>query len=80
MSSWWIWAMAAKVRPCWWFRQPIDSQRNMSVVVPMTTEIRGGDVKSLFQTGLAAAGIRRERAGHRRWTNARSSGAYLIYR
>jgi len=36
--------MAAKVRPCVVVSvsQP-DRQRNMSVVVPMTTEIRGGE-------------------------------------
>ena len=36
--------MAAKTRPCVVVSvgQP-DRQRNMSVVVPMTTEIRGGE-------------------------------------
>ena len=39
--------MAAKARPCVVVSvtQP-DRQRNMSVVVPMTTEIRGANVKS----------------------------------
>jgi mRNA interferase MazF len=41
--------MAAKVRPCVVVSigQP-DSQRNMSVVVPMTTEIRGGECEIPF--------------------------------
>lgn len=35
---------AAKVRPCVVVSIPYaDSQRNMSVVVPMTTEARGGE-------------------------------------
>lgn len=40
---------AAKVRPCVVvsIRAP-DSQRNMSVVVPMTTEIRGGECEIRF--------------------------------
>ena len=39
--------MAAKVRPCVVvsISQP-DRQRNMSVVVPMTTEIRGGEYET----------------------------------
>ena len=41
--------MAAKVRPCVVISvgQP-DRQRNMSVVVPMTTEIRGGECEIRF--------------------------------
>jgi mRNA interferase MazF len=41
--------MAAKVRPCVVVSvsQP-DSQRNMSVVVPMTTEISGGECEIRF--------------------------------
>jgi mRNA interferase MazF len=41
--------MAAKVRPCVVVSigNP-DSQRNMSVVVPMTTEIRGGECEIRF--------------------------------
>lgn len=41
--------MAAKVRPCVVLSvaEP-DSQRNMSVVVPLTTEIRGGDCEIRF--------------------------------
>ena len=41
--------MAAKVRPCVVVSvgQP-DRQRNMSVVVPMTTEIRGGECEIPF--------------------------------
>lgn len=41
--------MTAKVRPCVVVsvRQP-DSERNMSVVVPMTTEIRGGECEVVF--------------------------------
>ena len=41
--------MAAKVRPCvvLSIQQP-DRQRPMSVVVPMTTEIRGGECEVAF--------------------------------
>jgi len=41
--------MAAKVRPCVVvsISQP-DRQRNMAVVVPMTTEIRGGECEIPF--------------------------------
>ena len=41
--------MASKVRPCVVVStgRP-DSQRNMSVVVPMTTEIRGGECEVSF--------------------------------
>ena len=41
--------MTAKVRPCVVVSigQP-DRQRNMSVVVPMTTEIRGGEAEIRF--------------------------------
>jgi mRNA interferase MazF len=41
--------VAAKVRPCVVVSigQP-DRQRNMSVVVPMTTEIRGGECEIRF--------------------------------
>jgi mRNA interferase MazF len=41
--------MTAKVRPCVVIsmNKP-DSQRNMSVVVPMTTEIRGGECEIRF--------------------------------
>jgi mRNA interferase MazF len=41
--------MASKVRPCVVVSvaNP-DSQRNMSVVVPMTTEIRGGECEVRF--------------------------------
>jgi mRNA interferase MazF len=41
--------MAAKVRPCVVVSvaNP-DSQRNMTVVVPMTTEIRGGECEVRF--------------------------------
>jgi len=41
--------MAAKIRPCVVvsISNP-DSQRNMSVVVPMTTEIRGGESEVPF--------------------------------
>ena len=38
--------MASKVRPC--VVVSTDSQRNMSVVVPMTTEIRGGECEVSF--------------------------------
>lgn len=42
--------MAAKVRPCVVISvSKPDSQRNMSVVVPMTTEIRGGECEISFQ-------------------------------
>ena len=41
--------MAAKVRPCVVVSvNAPDSQRNMSVVVPMTTEIRGGECEVRF--------------------------------
>lgn len=41
--------MAAKVRPCVVVSvAKCDSQRNMSVVVPMTTEIRGGECEVSF--------------------------------
>jgi mRNA interferase MazF len=41
--------MAAKVRPCVVISiSKPDSQRNMSVVVPMTTEIRGGECEIHF--------------------------------
>ena len=41
--------MAAKVRPCVVISvSNPDSQRNMSVVVPMTTEIRGGECEIQF--------------------------------
>lgn len=41
--------MATKVRPCVVVSVPQpDSQRNMSVVVPMTTEIRGGEGEIRF--------------------------------
>ncbi len=41
--------MAAKVRPCVVVSIPNpDSERNMSVVVPMTTEIRGGESEVPF--------------------------------
>ena len=40
---------AAKVRPCVVVSvNTPDSQRNMSVVVPMTTEIRGGECEIRF--------------------------------
>jgi mRNA interferase MazF len=41
--------LAAKIRPCVVvsISQP-DHQRNMSVVVPMTTEIRGGECEIRF--------------------------------
>ena len=40
---------AAKVRPCVVISiNRTDSQRNMSVVVPMTTEIRGGECEVSF--------------------------------
>ena len=41
--------MASKVRPCVVVsvREP-DPERNMSVVVPMTTEIRGGECEVSF--------------------------------
>lgn len=40
---------AAKVRPCVVVSIPkADSQRNMSVVVPMTTEARGGECEVPF--------------------------------
>jgi len=42
--------MAAKVRPCVVISvSNPDSRRNMSVVVPMTTEIRGGECEIQFQ-------------------------------
>jgi mRNA interferase MazF len=42
--------MMAKVRPCVVISTSNpDSQRNMSVVVPMTTEIRGGECEVRFQ-------------------------------
>ena len=41
--------MAAKVRPCVVVSVSTpDRQRNMSVVVPMTTEIRGGECEVAF--------------------------------
>ncbi len=41
--------MAEKVRPCVVVSVPNpDRQRNMSVVVPMTTEIRGGECEVSF--------------------------------
>ena len=41
--------MAAKVRPCVVVSvSKPDSQRNMAVVVPMTTEIRGGECEIRF--------------------------------
>jgi len=41
--------MQAKVRPCVVVSVPKpDSQRNMSVVVPMTTEIRNGECEISF--------------------------------
>ena len=41
--------MTAKVRPCVVISvSKPDSQRNMSVVVPMTTEIRGGECEIHF--------------------------------
>jgi len=41
--------MVAKVRPCVVVSVPnSDHQRNMSVVVPMTTEIRGGECEIRF--------------------------------
>jgi len=41
--------MVAKVRPCVVVSINIpDQQRNMSVVVPMTTEIRGGEFEISF--------------------------------
>jgi mRNA interferase MazF len=41
--------MAAKVRPCVVVSvSKPDRQRNMSLVVPMTTEIRGGDCEIPF--------------------------------
>lgn len=41
--------MAAKVRPCVVVSvSNSDHQRNMSVVVPMTTEIRGGECEVRF--------------------------------
>jgi mRNA interferase MazF len=40
---------AAKVRPCVVISIPkSDTQRNMSVVAPMTTEIRGGQCEVTF--------------------------------
>jgi mRNA interferase MazF len=33
----------AKVRPCVVFAPKPDSQRNIAIVVPLTTEIRGGE-------------------------------------
>ena len=50
--------MAAKARPCVVVSigQP-DRQRNMSVVVPMTTEIRGGECEIPF---LKPAWLRQE--------------------
>lgn len=41
--------VVSKVRPCVVVsRSKPDSQRNMSVVVPMTTEIRGGECEVTF--------------------------------
>ena len=41
--------LAAKTRPCVVVSIPKpDSQRNMSVIVPMTTEIRGGECEVAF--------------------------------
>ncbi len=41
--------LSAKVRPCVVISASnADSQRNMSVVVPMTTEIRGGECEIRF--------------------------------
>ena len=54
--------MTAKVRPCVVVSvgQP-DRQRNMSVVVPMTTEIRGGECEIGFPKPVNGNG-RTERA------------------
>ena len=52
--------MAAKVRPCVVVsvRRP-DAERTMSVVVPMTTEIRGGDIEVSFpRPALAPTSLR----------------------
>jgi mRNA interferase MazF len=45
--------MAAKIRPCVVISvDNPDSRRNMSVVVPMTTEIRGGECEIRFPKPL----------------------------
>jgi mRNA interferase MazF len=45
--------MASKTRPCVVVSVPRpDSQRNMSVVAPMTTEIRGGECEVSFPKPL----------------------------
>lgn len=40
--------MAAKTRPCVVLAANPDRQRNMSVVAPLTTEIRGGECEVKF--------------------------------
>ena len=40
--------MVAKTRPCVVLSANPDGQRNMSVVVPLTTEIRGGECEVTF--------------------------------
>jgi mRNA-degrading endonuclease toxin of MazEF toxin-antitoxin module len=41
--------MTAKIRPCVVLAAKPDRERNMSVVVPMTTEIRGGECEVAFR-------------------------------
>ena len=41
--------MAAKTRPCVVLAANPDRQRNMSVVAPLTTEIRGGECEVTFK-------------------------------
>lgn len=40
--------MAAKVRPCVVLAARPDSQRSLSIVAPLTTEIRGGEAEVAF--------------------------------
>jgi mRNA interferase MazF len=48
-TSSWCLGIAAKVRPCVVLSiDRADSQRNMSIIVPLTTEIRGGECEVSF--------------------------------
>ena len=42
-------SMAAKTRPCVVIAACPDHRRNMSVVIPLTTEIRGGECEATFR-------------------------------
>src|SRR5687768_2844738 len=66
--------MAAKVRPCVVVSvsRP-DAQRNMSVVAPMTTEIRGGECEVSFpKPACVRAGLAKRRVGGECFGNRRS--------